>query len=597
MQANGQRFGGIRGQGRFPRQWATKPLWERACKRMGNGPGAFAAKAASHGNGLRSRCGSALASEWATVRGYSRPRPLPTAMGDEAAVGACLQANGQRSGGIRGQDRFPRQQATKPLWERACKRMGNGPGVFAAKAASHGNGLRSRCGSVLASEWATVQGYSRPRPLPTATGYEASVGACLQANGQRSGGIRGQGRFPRQWATKPLWERACKRVSNGPGVFAAKAASHGNGLRSRCGSVLASEWATVRGHSRPRPLPTAMGDEAAVGARLQANGQRFGGIRGQGRFPRQWATKPLWERACKRMGNGSGAFAAKAASHGNGRRSRCGSALASEWATVRGHSRPRPLPTAMGDEAAVGARLQANGQRFGGIRGQGRFPRQWATKPLWERACKRMGNGSGAFAAKAASHGNGLRSRCGSVLASEWATVRGHSRPRPLPTAMGYEAAVGARLQANGQRSGGIRGQGRFPRQWATKPLWERACKRMGNGPGAFAAKTASHGNRLRSRCGSVLASEWATVRGYSRPRPLPTAMGYEAAVGACLQANGQRSRGIRGQGRFPRQQATKLLWERACKRMGNGPGAFAAKAASHGNGRRSRCGSVLASE
>ncbi len=192
------------------------------------------------------------------------------------------------------------------------------------------------------------------RLAPTDHATKPPWEACLQANGNAPGGIRGQGRFPRQWATKPLGrlpasqsptkgrvrqqaglpqimlqsrrgKLACKRMATPREAFAAKAASRGNGLRSRLGvcpranpppkaafasklvshrscykaavgSLLASEWQRPGRHSRPRPLPAAMGYEAAWAfAREPIPHQRP-------RSPASWsptdhATKPPWE-AC-----------------------------------------------------------------------------------------------------------------------------------------------------------------------------------------------------------------------------------------------------------------------------------------------------------
>ncbi len=170
-----------------------------------------------------------------------------------------------------------------------------------------------------------------------------------------------------------------------------------------------------------------------------------------------------------------------------------------------------------------------------------------------------------------------LRSRCGKLAGKRMANGTGHSRPRPLPTAMGYEAAVGdsmvpCRLTETPHAS--VPASKLAPTDHATKPLWEACWQANGQRSGAFAAKAASHSNGLRSRLweipwypagslrrrtlacqpagrlprimlrsrrGKLAGKRMANGAGHSRPRALPTAMGHEAACGrfhGALQAH-----------------------------------------------------------
>ncbi len=316
-------------------------------------------------------------------------------------------------------------------------------GAFAAKAASHSNKPRSRRGKLACKRIANgLEEHSRPRPLPTATNHEATVGDLLASElptTRRS--IRGQGRFPQQQTTKPPWEACLQANCQRPGgAFTDKAASHSNEPRSRRGRLACKRIANdPKEHSRPRPLPTATNHEATVGDLLASElPTTRRSIHGQGRFPQQQTTKPPWETClqadCQRPG---GAFAAKAASHSNKPRSHCGRLACKRIANgPEEHSRTRPLPTATNHEAAVGDLLASElPTTRRSIRGQGRFPQQRTTKPPWETCsqanCQRP---EGAFAAKAASHSNKPRSRRGK-LACKRMTLSDAPQRRPRRSA------------------------------------------------------------------------------------------------------------------------------------------------------------------
>src|SRR5690606_33965044 len=75
------------------------------------------------------------------------------------------------------------------------------------------------------------------------------------------------------------------------------------------------------------------------------------------------------------------------------------------------------------------------------------------------------------------------------------------------------------------------------PTDYATKPLWELACKRIPHIRGRIRQQAGSHSLRYEASVGACLQAN-TPIRGHIRQQAGSHRLRYEAAVGACLQAN-----------------------------------------------------------
>ncbi len=248
------------------------------------------------------------------------------------------------------------------------------------------------------------------------------------------------------------------------------------------------------------------------------------------------------------------------------------------------------------------------------IRLQASFPRRLSGSNRGRPACWRMpASGVAPFACKQASHEGFVAQTVGDQLAGECRSpVLLHSLASKLPTVPSWHTPWETSLLANaGLRRCSIRLQASFPRRLSGRigarchiihylgdgrRRWRRGVVQVfvHDGGGRITGIT----RRVRGRDTDFRAIRQRRIR---RHRPVAIGICFNGVVRGAIPVdihiNGtarfggtSKDRSVSGFHRrriMLRSRRGKL----AGKRITNGPGAFAAKAASHSNGLRSRCG------